>query len=764
MPQSQRKRAADYRFDLVVCCLFLLHAAVASAWPSAQSGAGSIKGRVVDARTGAGLEDVLVSVEDGGPSTVTDSTGTFQLDRVTSGVRHLYVSVIGYILVRRDVRVVAGAAVELTIPLSEGTGTYTETVTVTADRFRQTEPGVATQQVLGSADIQNLRGVLADDPLRAVQVLPGVATTDDLRSEFSVRGSDFAHMGFTVDGFSTPHLLHTVRAVEDKSGAGSVAMINSDILDDVTLLNGGYAQHSGDRTGAEVDFRLREGSRERRQARVAVSGTNASLVAEGPLGRVHRGSWLLSARQSYLQLLIERMYPDEQGIDFSFTDAQAKLVYDVTPSQRAELTLIGGRSKLHEQDPDTADFFTGRNASAIAILSWRLTTSRGVLTARSLTALNKYSNVTTDDVTLDRGHDTQAAVRADASVRLSATVQLDAGAQAEQIGQTRMRQRFSAGRYRPVNDFSGDGVRSGGFAAVRWTAGPIALLPGARADHWSVTGETTGSPWLQAEWKIVPSLAVRGGAGIYRQFPDFEQTIGALAAADPRAQRAAQYDLGIEKRIGDSLRWQVTVYDREEDGFFRRPASETRLVNGRVVRGSATAEYRQTVEGYARGVELLVQRKSTRGVSGWLSYSFARSHYTDTASHESYWGDLDQRHTVNLYLFCRLSDRTSVSAKVRAGSNVPAPGYYTQRGGDHFVSGVRNDLRLPRYSRVDLRGNRTFNWSRKRLTLFVEVMNVLNRDNVRFNPPGINSSTQRASGIFERMIPIVPSAGMLIEF
>src|SRR3990172_1552517 len=179
MPPSQRKRAADYRFDLVVCCLFLLHAAVASAWPSAQSGAGSIKGRVVDARTGAGLEDVLVSVEDGGPSTVTDSTGTFQLDRVTSGVRHLYVSVNGYILVRRDVRVVAGAAVELTIPLSEGTGTYTETVTVAADRFRQTEPGVATQQVLGSADIQNLRGVLADDPLRAVQVLPGVATTDD---------------------------------------------------------------------------------------------------------------------------------------------------------------------------------------------------------------------------------------------------------------------------------------------------------------------------------------------------------------------------------------------------------------------------------------------------------------------------------------------------------------------------------------------------------------------------------------------------------
>ena len=73
-------------------------------------------------------------------------------------------------------------------------------------------------------------------------------------------------------------------------------------------------------------------------------------------------------------------------------------------------------------------------------------------------------------------------------------------------------------------------------------------------------------------------------------------------------------------------------------------------------------------------------------------------------------------------------------------------------------------MRLPTYSRVDLRGNRTFNWSRKRLTLFGEIMNVLNRDNVRFNPPGVNTSTGRVSGLFESMIPIVPSAGILIEF
>ena len=138
-------------------------------------------------------------------------------------------------------------------------------------------------------------------------------------------------------------------------------MINSDVLEDVTLLNGGYAQRYGDRTGAELDFRLREGSRERTQVRVAVSGTSASVVAEGPLGGSKRGSWLVSGRQSYLELIVARMYPDEDGLNFSFSDAQAKMVFDVTASQRAELTVIAGHSKLEEQrdDLDSQDFVHG---------------------------------------------------------------------------------------------------------------------------------------------------------------------------------------------------------------------------------------------------------------------------------------------------------------------------------------------------------------------------------------------------------------------
>jgi hypothetical protein len=733
-----------------------------------QGHTGSVTGRVTDARTGAGLSRVRVLVEDG-PSTLSDAEGRFELTGVAPGRGRLYVSVVGYILVQREIEVPAGGRLELAIPLSEGTGTYTETVTVSADVFRVSEPAVAAQQVLGSADLQNLRGVLADDPLRAVQVLPGVATGDDLRSEFTVRGSDFGHMNFTVDGFSTPFLLHTVRAIEDRANTGSVAMINSDILEDVTLLNGGYAQKHGNRTGAEIDFRLRDGSRERRQLRVAASGTNAAAVFEGPIGTgVAKGSWLVSARKSYLDAIVKRLRElRDEGLTFAFSDLQARMVYDLSARQRVELTAIAGASRLEESDPEDADdLFVGRNKSAVAIAGWRITGRRSVVSARLFGGVSEFRNDELDSPNLDDGGDRQVAARTDATFTLARSLQLEAGAQAERTHQTRLRRRATGSTgFRVVNDYSGTAARSGVYAQLRWNpAANVTLIPGARFDRTTLTDQLTGSPWIVGEWRAGAAFTLRGGAGVYRQSPDLEQVIGALGRAANTHERAAHYDVGVEGRLGASTRWQLTLYDREESDFMRRAGVETRLLGGRVVRGSDTARYANRLEGYARGVEVLLQRRTPNGLSGWVSYAYGRNRYRDTLSGETFWGDLDQRHTANVYALYRLSERMSVTGKLRMGSNFPLPGYYSIRNGLYFLSERRNELRLPVYARLDLRANRTFNWSRKRLTLFAEVMNVLNRDNVRFDPPRINVTTRQVTGLFETMIPIVPTAGVLIEF
>src|SRR5262249_43041380 len=160
------------------------------------------------------------------------------------------------------------------------------------------------------------------------------------------------HITFTVDGFATPYLLHTVRGVEDRGPTGSVAMINSDVLEDVTLLNGGDPQRYAGHTGAEGEFRLRDGARRRPPVPGAVSGTAASGVAEGPLGANGRGSWLVSARKSYLDLVVHRI--TDSAASFGFADVQGKAAYDLSPRQRIELTALAGHSRF-ENDPVARD-------------------------------------------------------------------------------------------------------------------------------------------------------------------------------------------------------------------------------------------------------------------------------------------------------------------------------------------------------------------------------------------------------------------------
>ena len=719
-------------------------------------------GLVVDARTDTPVEKALVKIDDLHLETTTGPDGRFVFPDVGPGTHHLSVSVVGYALARRDVAVTAGGA-DVRIELTEGTTAYAETVTVSAGPFRAPPDLAPSAQVLGAAELLNLRGVLADDPLRAVQTLPGVATGDDFRSEFTVRGSDFDHLTFTIDGFDTPYVLHTVH-VRDRGPAGSIAMINSDVLEDVTLFNGGYAEHYGGRTGAEVDFRMREGSRDRRRISVSASGADASGVAEGPLGRAGKGSWLVSARQSYLDFLVHHL--TSEALSFGFTDAQAKLAYDVTSRQHVTLTMIGGRSRF-DNDPErngANDIAVGLNRSAVAVGTWRWSSGSRTVTQRVLGAVNRYTNENPSSADLDRGGERQFGYRLDATSALSSRLLAEAGGALGRSAADNTRLVPFRGVPEVFDDYSGHATAAGGYLDVKWAAPHGAVLsPGIRVDRTTLASQSAASPWMQLE---LPAWGgrVRAAAGIYTQFADFNEALSFAGAPDLKPERAREYDAGYERTIGSSSRASVTGYDREIPDAIRRAGYETRVVSGRVVAGNITVPYENRVSSTSRGVEFVVERRVTRGVSGWISYAYSRTRDTDTSTGEQFWGDADQRHTFNAYGAIRRSEKASFVAKLRVGSNFPITGYVTTSSSGYVVTDQRNTARLPVYARLDLRANRAFSLGAHRLTLFAEVLNVLNRENVRYQPPAINFFTRAAARPFDTMLPIVPSAGVLIEF
>ncbi len=133
---------------------------------------GSITGTVVDAKTGAPLPGVLVTIPAIKASATTDAKGAFHFDAAAVGKQTLFVSLIGYGLSRPVVDVSSNATTTISVSLVSGTGAYTDRATVTADRFRPVDSSVASEQVLTSGEMQDLRGVLADDPFARFRRCP----------------------------------------------------------------------------------------------------------------------------------------------------------------------------------------------------------------------------------------------------------------------------------------------------------------------------------------------------------------------------------------------------------------------------------------------------------------------------------------------------------------------------------------------------------------------------------------------------------------
>lgn len=726
--------------------------------------------RVIDARTGAPLADAQVQLRREAPAPPpaaapeyamqTDAAGVARFPVVPHGRYTLAVSTIGYIFVRRTIAI-AAQPVSLVVPLSEGTGAYQESVTVAADALRTTEAGVASQIELGSAALQDLRGIATDDPMRAVQGLPGVATGDDFQAEFSVRGSAFRHVGIVLDGIQSPLLMHAVRGRDD---TGSIAMINSDVLDRASLLAGPHPLRHGDWLGATLEFGVREGSRDRVQLRGTISGTSAAAVIEGPLTPARKGAWLFSFRKSYVDWLIRKLDP-EISSTIGFADAQGLLTLDLSSRQQLRLLLVGGQAIYREQETSVANGLSRAvSTGGLAGLAWRYAGDTMLITQKLSVSTSRFTNTGVRRQDLGTGTTTSLVWRADVRRDLGAAWSLEGGARYEKTTQDQTLRRFAT--------TSGGGVRvtaSRGFEAgtrLSSLSGHVSrrtlswgVSAGARGTRDSNSGDAWVSPWLLVE-RTLGRVTVRAGAGASHQRPSLEY---AGAALEPlRTESARGADLSVDVRLNGTSRLQVTSFVRDERDLLR-PMGEDRVVDGRRVAGTPFYVVASRLDGRARGVDVLLQRRAARGLTGWIAYTWAHTTHNDGVSGERFDGDNDQRHTINVFLLQRLSFRSSASAKLRLGSNVPLAGYFAGTTGALTIAETRNQVRLPWYVRLDLRANRTFTFAKRRLTLFAEVVNVLGRRNLG-QADGFSRTSFEAVFYTEKLIPRIPSAGFLIEF
>ncbi|HEX5889676.1 MAG TPA: carboxypeptidase-like regulatory domain-containing protein [Pyrinomonadaceae bacterium] len=192
-----------------------------------------MRGRVVDANNGEPIANVRVVATVADKATITDADGAFTLE-LPPGPQELYITTVTYGLVKKTINV-GNSTVE--IALNEDAAALTEQVTIASDPFESTRATSTFEQTLNKRELQATSSILLSDPIRAAQTLPGVASNDDFRSEFSVRGTGFDRVGLWLDGVLTDNFVHTVAG--GYPDTGSLSVINSDAINSVSLMSGG---------------------------------------------------------------------------------------------------------------------------------------------------------------------------------------------------------------------------------------------------------------------------------------------------------------------------------------------------------------------------------------------------------------------------------------------------------------------------------------------------------------------------------------------
>jgi outer membrane receptor protein involved in Fe transport len=366
----------------------------------------------------------------------------------------------------------------------------------------------------------------------------------------------------------------------------------------------------------------------------------------------------------------------------------------------------------------------------------------------------------------------QLAFKQDAAFQISTSQKLEAGYWARRIDESVERRRFQ--------DSSAQFVNTDVFSATAWQPGlyvqdtitamdaRLALTVGGRLDRLSVTGQNVLMPRASLAFSPLANTRLTVAFGQYAQFPTFRQLFGQFGNANLKAERATHYTIQAEQLLNDKTRVRVEAYDREDRNGIYSADSEYRLVNGVTagpgVRIPLDAIHLQNdLRGYARGVEVFLERRSVNKLSGWISYGYGVARYRDAATNLSFDGDFDQRHTFNVYTTYRVRPTLNVSTKFRYGSNFPAAGFLLVNGESASLSDQRNQSRIPAYRRLDLRTNKAFNFDRWKLTLYAEVLNVLGRKNLRYEI-SVDTVNRRLSFDTATMFPRLPIAGLRVEF
>ena len=680
------------RATLAVLCLFCAGTAQGQNW-------GLVTGTVQEDDTGLPVPSASIIVDGTNYGTASGRDGSWVLN-LPVGEFLLRISAIGYATVRDSV-------------ISRRDNPYVLNVTLAAATVELEEIQVIGDAVFG-AGVRRMRPEQMRNiptPLKGFQALhslPGVAASNELSNQYSVRGGGFNENLIFLNGFEI-HMPFRPRQGEQEG----LGLLNPDLARQVTLYTGGFPARYGGKLSSTLDIEY--GARKQTTAAAYASLLDAGASASG----THRGvQWVAGARRAqarrflatqelkgqyrpdYLDAQLHVSLPLSRQHDLEVVGIWADHQFNLDPRGRQTyygiVTATGGLSDFkyvwtrfndssHQRDGYRTGFlgtrirshlyqtvhaehdiaYFGTDERESFILAGETLIYDVVTRPDSPSALQQRGSVSQ----LDRADNRVAADNWTAQGRYTVARDYHAFESGWSVRHMQfddnidehtelVREVPDAETERTVVDSFLDQSTMSAWQYALYAEDAVALTPnllltaGLRADHYTFNTEWTVSPRASLRFEASDRLVLTGAGGIYYQSPSYRELRGSPVPGTPLANalnRNLRSQQSTQLIAGAELfvpRRRILIHTEAYYKRLRNLVSYS-LENVRI-------DYSGTndSQGHTYGLDIQARGEFVPGMESWVNYGFlvAKEKFLPEFADDRRSGIIprptDQRHTI----------------------------------------------------------------------------------------------------------------------
>jgi Carboxypeptidase regulatory-like domain len=273
-----------------------------------------------------------------------DENGAFRIEGVKVGRHSLKITSLGYKdITLENIILNSGKETVLDLLMDEAI-VEQQTVVITATKQGETRNEMATVSArqFSIEETERYAGSRGD-PARMASNFAGVQGADDSRNDIVIRGNSPGSVLWRFEGVDIFNPNHF--NIPGTAG-GSVTVLNNKWLANSDFFTSAFPADYGNSTSGVFDLRMRNGNNQKYEVSAQLGLLGTELLAEGPLAKNSKASFLVSYRYSTLSVL------GNFGINFGtnaipyYQDAAVRLNFPLKNNAAISVFAVGGKSDI----------------------------------------------------------------------------------------------------------------------------------------------------------------------------------------------------------------------------------------------------------------------------------------------------------------------------------------------------------------------------------------------------------------------------------